>query len=144
MEIQEAIKTGYYQALNGNITLSGSVVPVFTDTAIPENQNEPYIIIGTATVVQRPTDRCKLFEVQQTLDIVTATKSPTGNSDANEIANQVEAIINPDSRVDIDVTAYGYRIGDTYLTSTGQLGLKNANRYIYRVIKTYRHLTNKL
>lgn len=143
MEIQEAIRIGFRRDLFPSVVWQGNPVPVFGEGSVPENQPEPYILITTFTADQRFTDRCKIFECTQLVDIVTASQSPIGFGQANNIANQVENIINPDNRADVDITDLGYRIGDTYTIGTQVIADKVNTKYIYRVLKRYRLLISK-
>jgi hypothetical protein len=138
MEVYEAIRLGYLQALVGNVS-----VPVYSEGSIPENVTGNYVIISAFTMDQRFTDSCKVFEVTQMLDIVTQSLSPSGFGTANAIANLVENIVNNDNRVDIDLTPYGYKIGNTFTIQTNNTSLKDSDKYVYRVIKRYRHLISK-
>ena len=138
MEIQEALRIGYLQAMVGNVS-----VPVYSEGSIPESVTGNYVIISSFTGDQRFTDSCKVFEVTQMVDIVTQSKSPSGYGSANAIANLVEGIINPDNRQDIDLTAYGYKIGNTFTIQTTNTNLKEDTNYIYRIIKRYRHIISK-
>jgi hypothetical protein len=143
MEIQEALRIGYRRELFPNVVINSIPVPVFGEGSVPENQIEPYIIITAYTGNQIRTDKCKPFEVTQLVDIVTASNKPMGFGQANLIADQVENIINPDNRIDIDITDLGYRIGDTYSIESNPLANKTETRYIYRILKRYRHLISK-
>lgn len=138
MEVQEALRIGYYGALVGNVG-----VPVYSEGSVPENAGNNFIVIHNFTGNQRFTDRSKVFEVVQTVEIVTESLSPTGYGIANAIASLVDDIINPDNRIDIDITDTGYRIGNTFDIGTTNLFQKDATRYIYRIIKRYRHLISK-
>ena len=138
MEIQEALRIGYFQALVGNVG-----VPVYSEGSVPENASGNYVIISSFTGDQRFTDRSKVQEVTQMVDIVTESLSPSGYGTANTIANLVENIINPDDRVDIDITDLGYRVGNTFTIQTTNQFTKDSTRYIYRIIKRYRHLISK-
>jgi hypothetical protein len=138
MEVYEAIRLGYLQALVGNVS-----VPVYSEGSIPENVTGSYVIISAFTSDQRFTDSCKVFEVTQMLDIVTQSLSPSGFGTANSIANLVENIVNNDNRVDIDLTPYGYKIGNTFTIQSNNTSLKDSDKYVYRVIKRYRHLISK-
>ena len=139
MEIQEAVKIGYLTALVGNVG-----VPVYSEGSVPENQNGNYVIISAFTGDQRFTDTCKVYEATQMIDIVTQSPSPTGFGVTNSIANLIEEIINPDNRQDIDITATGWQIGNTFTIQTFNQGNKSDTNYIYRTIKRYRHLISKV
>lgn len=143
MEIQEALRIGYSRELSPAVTVGGNPVPVFGEGSVPENQPEPYIILSTFTGSQRFTDKNKIMEVTQLVDIVTSSLGPSGLGTANNIADQVESIINPDNGSSIDTLDLGYRVGNTFLVSTAPQGYKNGSHYIYRVLKRYRHLVSK-
>jgi hypothetical protein len=139
MEIQEALRIGYLRALVGNVG-----VQVYSEGSIPENAGRNYVIISSFTGDQRFTDTSKVFEVTQMVDIVTESLEPTGFGTANTIANLVENAINPDNRLDIDITDNGWQVGNTFTIQTNHLFDKDKTRYIYRVIKRYRHVVSKL
>lgn len=142
MEISQAFRFGYKAKLS-TLTFNGVPVPVFGEGSVPENQPEPYVIITTFTSRQRFVDKSKVFECTQLLDIVDAAKEPTGFRRALTIADAVEELINPDDSTDIDVTAYGYRIGNTFNIESKNLHYQNDTKYVYRVLKRYRHLVSK-
>ena len=139
MDIQEALRIGYIQALLGNVT-----VPVYSEGSVPENAPDNYLIVSAFTGNQRFTDTRKVFEVTQMVDIVTTSKGPTGFGTANNIAALVENIINPDNRQDINITDNGWQVGNTFTIETRHMSNKDSTRYIYRVIKRYRHVISKL
>ena len=143
MEIQEALRIGYSRELHPAVVFGGNPVLVYGEGSVPENLQEPYIILSTFTGGQRFTDTGKVYEVTQLVDVVTASLGPSGYGAANNIADQVEALINPENRVDIDITDLGYRIGNTFQTATDELFLKSKTKYVYRVLKRYRHVVSK-
>lgn len=144
MEIGLAIRTGYYTALNGNVTHNSKAVPVYDVFAIPEGVEFPYILISTQTDVQRGSKTCKLFDATVTVDIVTGAINPIGRAQSEMIAEQVENIINPDSRADIAIESNKWSIGDTRRESGGYLTSKNNQFYIFRKLLTYNHIVTKL
>lgn len=139
MELSKAVKTGYFSALSGNIS-----APVYDAFAIPEQAQYPYVIISSQTSVQRTVKRCKVYDLSVNLDIVTGSQDTIGMSQAEDIAEEIENIVNPDTFEDIDITTNGYRIADTRRLSDGQLTGKNDLYYIYRKIITYSHLIHKI
>jgi hypothetical protein len=141
MELSEAIRIGYRAAL-ATVQLNGLPVPVFGEGSIKENQQSPYIIITTFTGAQRIVDRCKVYECTQLIDIVTESQSPKGFGDALNIADQVENLINPVSFIDVDITANGYRIGNTFTLETRPMFTKSNISYVYRVLKRFSHVVS--
>lgn len=139
MELSLAVRTGYYQALSGVIS-----APVYDSFAVPEQPGYPYVIISSQTSTQRLIKRCKVYDVSITLDIVTGSTDQIGMAQAEGIAEEIEDIVNPDTFVDLDITANGYAIGDTYRASDGQLTDRNDMYYVYRKILTYNHIVNRV
>lgn len=139
MEVSKAIRTAYYGALNGVIS-----VPVFDVYALPEGQTKPYVLLSTQTSNQITNKSCKRFNATILVDVVTESKDPIGREQAEDIAEEIDNIINPDTFVDLDLSAYGYQLGNTIRESDTDSNLMNGNLYIYRKLITYNHLINKL
>lgn len=139
MELSKAVRTGYYQALSGVIS-----APVYDAFAVPEQPRYPYVLISSQTSSQRTIKRCKVWDVQITIDVVTGSTDQIGMAQAEDISEEVENIVNPDTFEDIDITALGYRIGDTRRSGDGQLTNRNDLYYVYRKIITYTHIVSKV
>lgn len=144
MELSKAIRTAYYTALNGNITYNGNDVPVFDAYAIPDGVTYPYILLSSQTSNQLQIKRCKRYNASILIDIVTGSTDPIGRSDSEDIAEQVENMVNPDTFIDPDLSAYGYQLGNTTRESDNDLSDKNNIYYVYRKLLTYSFLAVKL
>ncbi len=144
MELNKAIRTAYFAALNGNVTFNSNVVPVFDAYAIPNDVVYPYILLSSQTSTQLRIKRCKRYNSSILIDIVTGSTDPIGRSDSEDIAEQVEDIVNPDTYEDLDLSAYGYQLGNTFLDGDTDLTDKNNIYYIYRKLLTYSFLAVKL
>lgn len=134
MDISLALKNGYFQALNPEIG-----IPIYDAFSIPMDAVYPYVIIASINTSEELDSKCKSFDVSVTLDIVTGFTSPIGMNQAWEISEAIEEIINPPSRQQIDIEAYGWQIGQTRSSSTPNQ-LRTGSYWIYRCIKTYSHL----
>lgn len=138
MELSLAIRIGYVSAL------SGISAPVFDAFALPENTPYPYVLISSQTEVQREVTDGKVYDATVQIDVVTGSQEPIGREDAEIIAAEIEDRINPDYAIDIDISAYGYGIGDT----NRELGFNQSDRngifYINRKIIIYRHICHKI
>src|SRR5690554_4693743 len=139
MELSQAVRTGYFNALNGVIS-----VPVYDGFALPEDVVPPYVLISAQTSVQRNVKRCKAYDAQVTLDIVTRSIDPIGFVQSEGIAEEIENIVIPDSFEDINIELDGYKIGDTHRNSDTHLSERNDQFYLYRKIITYNHIISKL
>lgn len=144
MELSKAIRTAYYTALNGNVTFNSNVVPVFDAFAIPDGVTYPYILLSSQTSVQGNLKRCKRYSASILIDIVTGSADPIGRSDAEDIAEQIEDIVNPDSFADLNLNVNGYDIGNTSRAGDSDLSDKNGIYYIFRKLITYDHIVTKL
>ena len=145
MELNKAIRHGYYDALNGNIYHNGYEVPIFDVFALPENVSKPYILLSTQTSFQRNLKRCKMYNASILIDVVTGGQNfAIGRSQAEDIAEQIEDIINPDSFDDISIEQYGYSIGNTTRESDSDGSLMNGNEYVVRKLIRYEHIVTKL
>lgn len=144
MELSKAIRTAYFTALNGNIIFNSKIVPVFDAYALPDGIPYPYILLSSQTSNQLSIKRCKRYNASILIDIVTGSTDPIGRSDAEDIAEQIEDIVNPDTFIDLDLTTDGYQLGNTTRESDNDLTDKNNIYYIYRKLLTYSFLAVKL
>jgi hypothetical protein len=135
MDLSKALKAGYFQALYPEIG-----VPIYDAFSIPEMAPYPYVIISSITTSEIANTSCKKFNADVTLDIVTGFTRPTGMDQAFDIAEDIEAIINPTNKVDINITAYGWRIGNTNLSTSDSVQLRTSEYWIYRNVRTYSHI----
>lgn len=143
MELSQAIRTGYFQALNGNVLHNGTAVRIFDVFAL-SGADYPYILLSSQTGGQRGQKTGKVYEATILIDIVTGGLTPIGRAQSEGIAEQIENIINPDSNIDLDITQYGYHIGQTVREEDSDLGDKREQYFIHRKLMRYRHLVSKL
>lgn len=144
MELSKAIRTAYFNALDGNVIYNAGIVPVFDAYAVPDGVSYPYILLSSQTSNQLQIKRCKRFNSSIIVDVVTGSTDPIGRSDAEDIAEQIDDIINPDTFIDLDLSSYGYQLGNTTRDGDNDLSDKNNIYYIYRKLITYNHLIVKL
>ena len=145
MELSKAIRFGYYNALNGNVKLEGIPVKFFDSYAIPEDEPKPYVVLSTQTSGQLDIKRCKRYNSSILIDIVTGGQNNlAGKIQSEDIAEQIENIINPNDFSDLDITSYGYQLANTTRASDTDTNLQNGHEYIYRKLITYEHLIIKL
>lgn len=145
MEINKAIRTAYFTALNGNVLDKESNAISFYDAfAIPNDATYPYVVLSSQTATQVSLKRCKKYNTTMVVDIVTGSTDPIGRSESEDIAEQITDIITPDNFKDLDLTALGYQLGNTEIESDNYINSKNDVYYIFRKIITFKHLTIKL
>lgn len=144
MEISEALRSGYFMALNGNVTHNNNPVPVMNAFEVPENIPYPYILLSSQTQNQREGKGCKIFNCTILIDIVTGSIDMSGTVQTERIANQVENIINPDSGIRLNISQFGYSIGKTIRGQGFDRQDKNGVYYVYRKLIRYNHTINKI
>jgi hypothetical protein len=143
MDLSLALRTGYFTALNGNVSVNAVNLPIYDAYAIPEGVTYPYVLLSSQTESQRIVKNSKIFNVTLLIDIVTGNINPFGRKQSEQIAEQIENIINSDSFTDIDISANGYTIGNTIRESSYDTTDKNNNYYIYRKLIRYNHIISK-
>ena len=139
MELSEAIRTGYFDNLQGAVSAPG-----FDAFALPEGTPYPYWLVSSQTEVQREVTDGKVYDATVLIDIVTGSMDPIGRDQAEGIADEIEAIINPDNGNDIDISAYGYEIGDTNREQGFDGFARSGSFYIFRKLIRYRHIIHKI
>lgn len=144
MELSLAVRTGIYQALLNNVTHNGEVVKAYDAYALPQTAEYPYILLSSQNDAQRDTKLVRPYDANIIVEVVTAYLQPVGRKTSEEIFDQVEAIINPDDRTQIDLSPYGYKLGDTVNSGSTQITAKNDMFYVYRKLTTYSFLISKL
>ena len=145
MEINKAIRTAYFTALNGNVLdKDANEVPFYDAFAIPDDISYPYILLSSQTANQKVIKHCKRYTTTMLIDVVTGSKSIKGRSESEDIAEQIENIVNPDSGIGLNLTDNGYQLGNTIKESDTYLTIINESYYIVRKLITYKHLTVKL
>lgn len=144
MNVTTAIRLGYASALVSTIMHEGQPVPVYDAYSIPEGVKYPYIIISTQTEVERRVKWCRMYEATVLVDIVTGSLAPSGRRDSEDIAAQIEGIINPITGPQVDITAHGFKIGDTEREMNFDSQDRNDVYYVYRKLVRYRHLVEKI
>lgn len=139
MELSLAMRTGYMTALDGIIS-----APVFDAYALPENTPYPYVLLSSQTESQREVTDGKVYNATLLVDIVTGSMDPIGRDQGEGIASEIEDIINPDNEDDIDLSAYGYVVGDTNREQGFDGYSRNGKYYIFRKLLRYRHIAHKI
>lgn len=144
MEVSLAIRKGYFDALNGNVSYNSVDLGIYDAYAVPEDVAYPYILLSSQVESQRLQKDCKTYDANILIDVVTGDLNPIGRQQSEEIADQIEDIINPDSRVNIDIESDGYKIGSTNRLEGSDLTAKNNQYYVFRKLIRYQHIICKI
>lgn len=139
MDISLAIKTGYFQALNPEIG-----VPIYDAFSVPESAVYPYVIIASIIPSEKLPNGCLIYDCIVTLDVVTGFSSATGMNQAWNISEIIRNIIRPINGSDLDLSDYGWVIGETRGLPDNPLPLRSDNWWIYRNLLTFSHIVYPL
>lgn len=86
------LQVGYYQLLNGNVTLSGTPVPVYDE--VPASATYPLIQFNDTTLTDNSTKSTFMDNVTFSLSVVDRVSLDNGSrSSLNNVVNQVKEII---------------------------------------------------
>lgn len=144
MDLSLAIRKGYYNALALNVVFNTKIVEVYDSFAPSEVASYPYIIISTINTNQVDVKRCRIYDVSVLIDVVTgSTEANFGREESDLIGEQISAIINPETYIDVDLSANGFSIGNT-TESSRYLTARNTPYFIFRKLLTFEHIINKL
>ncbi len=86
------LQTQYYTLLNGNVSLSGSVIPVYDE--VPSNATYPHIQFADTTLVDNSTKSTFMDDATFSLSVVDRFSLDNGTrSRINDVVDQVKQII---------------------------------------------------
>lgn len=128
------LRTAYYSALNGNITINGRVVPVYDGA--PSNAVYPYILLSTQDSSEGIGCRnATATEDTILIDIVTGFQGNSGGKkQGDQIADQVLQIVHPD----LELSGDFQNLGTTLESSTTLTELSGSDK-IFRKLLRFRH-----
>jgi hypothetical protein len=144
MDLNQAIRTGYFRELNNSILFQGNVVRIFDSFAIPAEVEFPYIVMANISSAQVSVKRCFVFNASTQIDIMTGSISPIGREQSEIISEQIQNILIPLDFTDINLSAYGFEVGSSELIDNTDLTSTRAPYYIFRKTLRINHLINKL
>jgi len=121
----------YYAALNGQITVNGTILPVYDGMVAPN---------GERTSSQQQAKCGFLTECFVLIDIV-LKGSNYGFKAADDAANQVLAIINSD---DNPVPTSGIQVVTTSVQSINNLSSLNATDQVFRQLIRFRNVVSEI
>ena len=129
----------YYAALNGQIVVSGTTLPVY-DGMVPPNAGLSYILIGERTSSQVQAKGTFLTECFVLIDIV-LKGSNYGFKAVEDAADQVLAIINSD---DNPMPVSGIEVVTTSVQSINNLSGLNATDQVFRTLIRFRNVVSQI
>lgn len=129
----------YYAALNGQVTVNGTVLPVY-DGMVAPNGAASYILIGERTSNQLGAKCGFLTECFVLIDIVIKSNG-YGFKQADDAANQVLAIINSD---DNPIPTSGIQVVTTSVQSINNLSSLNSTEQVFRQLIRFRNVVSQI
>ena len=137
----KALQVAYYQALNGNISLDGSNVPVYD--VVPDTADYPYLLLGSQSTLEDPTKDDFGYEIIMDVDVVTGFEgSFGGKSDVYDIAQSVINTIR--TRTSNYLSLSGYSMVATTLDSSFVLQEQYETHILYINKLRFRHKIQEL
>lgn len=129
----------YYNALNGQIVVNGTTLPVY-DGMVAPNGSSSYILIGERTLSQLQDKSGFLTECFVLIDIV-LKGSNYGFKAVEDAADQVLAIINSDEN---PMPVSGIQVVTTSVQSINNLSSLNATEQVFRQLIRFRNVVNQI
>ncbi len=129
----------YYTALNGQITVNGTVLPVY-DGMVPPNGPLSYILIGERRSSQQQAKCGFLTECFVLIDIV-LKGSGYGFKQVEDAADQVLAIINSNDNV---TPTSGIQVVTTSVQSINNLSSLNSTDQVFRQLIRFRNVVSQI
>jgi hypothetical protein len=129
----------YYSALNNQITVNSTTLPVY-DGMVPPNGSASYVLIGERFVSQLQAKCDFLTECYVSIDIV-LKGSDYGYLECDEAVDQVLAIINSDDNV---VPTSGIQVVTTSVQSINDLSQLNATEQVFRTIIRFKNTVSQI
>lgn len=135
------LRTAYYNALNGFITVNGVLVPIYSKI-VPANNPQIYIILSTETGTQEKNKDRGLREHTLVIDIVTLFDAFTGDvSKANEIEEKVSQIINNGTQINLSPR---FNCITTREEQNQEIIIQTSLETIIRKVVRYAHLIEEI
>jgi len=129
----------YYTALNGQITINGTTLPVYDGMAAP-NADSSYIMIGERTSSQLNAKCSFTSECFVLIDIVLKGYG-YGFKDSEEAADQILDIINSNANL---VPSSSFQVVTTSVQSINNLsGLNDADN-VFRTLIRFRNVVTQI
>jgi hypothetical protein len=128
-----AVRTAYYQALEGNVELNGVTVPVYDGA--PSDAEFPYILLSTQDSLEGLGCKASIATDDAILlDIVTGFPGNTGGKKQSDlIANEILQIVHPTITL-----SDGFQSVSNKLESSITLEEQNGDRKIFRRLLRFR------
>lgn len=129
----------YYSALNGNITINGSILPVYDGMAAP-NADSSFIMIGERTSSQIDAKCSFTSECFVLIDIVLKGYG-YGFKDCEEAADQILQRIN--SNLNPAPTS-SFQVVTTSVQSINNLSALNSSDNVFRTLIRFRNVVTQI
>lgn len=130
----KALRQALYEALNGNLVLQSSDVPVY-DTFGSEVNQDNFVAISNINETDNSNKSNFVTEMQVTIDVVTRPESYDGNQDAENIAGQILELLLPTPQASLSDTA-DFQFLNLQRSSSTYLSEQTDTGYIYRKLLT--------
>jgi len=129
----------YYSALNGNITINGSILPVYDGMAAP-NADSSFIMIGERTSSQIDAKCGFTSECFVLIDVVLKGYG-YGYKDSEEAADQILQLINSNLN---PTPSSSFQVVTTSVQSINNLSSINSSDNVFRTLIRFRNVVTQI
>jgi|ERR1044072_2215975 hypothetical protein len=138
------IRNAYYTLLNGQLTSEGNNVPVYDEHA-PAEAPAVYVLLGAQTTFQRGSRTGFITNCSIIVNVVTRfPAAEQGNKkQADDIANQITQIINPDPVTQIDLSPDFFCIATNVEGSNSSSSHDQVYKYNEKAVR-FSHIVEQL
>lgn len=141
-DVKQSLQSAYYSLLNGNVSYSGSTVPVYDIMGVPQEPDYPHVLITDYTQIDDSDKTSFGEEITVDLEIIDRATQTASRAGLFSVINQVKQII----RVRPEAfSVSGWNIFNTILDTEITIPKEFDGTYIYFGSRlTWRHSIEEL
>ena len=141
-DVKADLQSAYYSLLNGNVSYSGSNVPVYDVNNVPQGPDYPHILITDFTQIDDSDKSSFGEEITVDLEVIDRATQRASRAGLFSVVNQIKQII----RVRPEAfSVSGWNIFNTILDTEITIPKEFDGRYIYFGTRlTFRHSIEEL
>lgn len=137
IEVSGKIRQAFYSALNGNVTVSATPIPVYSDFNPNENEDK-YILLSTQTEADIRNKKKFITDGTILIDIVHIQQAGALEKDTlDTMAGQIENIVDPTISSNGLSAPSGVQFLNIKKLSTNDITLPSANNTVVRRLIRY-------
>lgn len=92
-DVKQSLQEAYYSLLNGNVSYSGSNVPVYDEMRVPQDPVYPYVMISNFTQIDDSDKSSFGEEITVDLEVIDRATQFASRAGLFSVINQIKQII---------------------------------------------------